>query len=42
MSLKSDMYSLGVIIIELVTGQKGIPDNKNDVSVFSEHGYGPF
>ncbi|KAM3355101.1 hypothetical protein ACQJBY_025713 [Aegilops geniculata] len=29
MSVKSDMYSLGVIIIELVTGYKGIPDNNN-------------
>jgi serine/threonine protein kinase len=31
MSVKSDMYSLGAIIIELVTGQKGIPDNTNNV-----------
>jgi serine/threonine protein kinase len=31
MSVKSDMYSLGAIIIELVTGQKGIPDNNNNV-----------
>ena len=29
MSFKSDMYSLGVIIIELVTGQKAIPNNNN-------------
>ncbi|KAF7111809.1 hypothetical protein CFC21_111773 [Triticum aestivum] len=31
MSFKSDMFSLGVIIIELVTGQKVIPKNKNNV-----------
>ncbi|KAM3298184.1 hypothetical protein ACQJBY_039907 [Aegilops geniculata] len=31
MSFKSDMYSLGVIIIELVTGQKAIPSNNNNV-----------
>ncbi|EMS62430.1 Cysteine-rich receptor-like protein kinase 26 [Triticum urartu] len=30
-SFKSDMYSLGVIIIELVTGQKVIPKNKNNM-----------
>uniref|UniRef100_A0ACD6ABL2 Uncharacterized protein n=3 Tax=Avena sativa TaxID=4498 RepID=A0ACD6ABL2_AVESA len=30
MSFKSDMYSLGVLIIELVTGEKGIPDNKKN------------
>ncbi|XBI22797.1 hypothetical protein VPH35_063772 [Triticum aestivum] len=29
MSVKSDMYSLGVMIIELVTGYKDIPDNNN-------------
>jgi serine/threonine protein kinase len=32
MSVKSDVYSLGVIIIELLTGHKGVPDN-NNVSV---------
>ncbi|VAI81559.1 unnamed protein product [Triticum turgidum subsp. durum] len=32
MSVKSDIYSLGVIIIELVTGHKSIPGN-NNVSV---------
>ncbi|CAM0901810.1 unnamed protein product [Alopecurus aequalis] len=32
MSFKSDMYSLGTIIIELVTGKRSIPDNnKNNV-----------
>uniref|UniRef100_A0ACD5Y8R0 Uncharacterized protein n=1 Tax=Avena sativa TaxID=4498 RepID=A0ACD5Y8R0_AVESA len=30
MSVKSDMYSLGAIIIEMVTGQKGIPANNNN------------
>uniref|UniRef100_M8CYQ2 Cysteine-rich receptor-like protein kinase 25 n=1 Tax=Aegilops tauschii TaxID=37682 RepID=M8CYQ2_AEGTA len=30
MSVKSDMYSLGVMIIELVTGYKDIPDNNNE------------
>ncbi|KAF7104956.1 hypothetical protein CFC21_105816 [Triticum aestivum] len=30
MSFKSDMYSLGVIIIELVTGEKVIPHNNNN------------
>lgn len=29
MSVKSDMYSLGAIIIELVTGCKDVPDNNN-------------
>ncbi|PAN41622.1 hypothetical protein PAHAL_8G056600 [Panicum hallii] len=29
MSFKSDMYSLGVMIMELVTGQKGISDNNS-------------
>lgn len=33
MSPKSDMYSLGVIIVELVTGHKGTP-NKDNVRVF--------
>ncbi|XP_051222372.1 uncharacterized protein [Lolium perenne] len=32
MSFKSDMFSLGIVIIELLTGEKGIPDNnKNNV-----------
>lgn len=37
MSVNSDMYSLGVIIIELVTGYKDIPDN-NNVRVFLSDG----
>lgn len=32
MSFKTDIYSLGAIIIELVTGRKEIPD-KNNVRV---------
>ncbi|KAF7104957.1 hypothetical protein CFC21_105817 [Triticum aestivum] len=32
MSFKSDMYSLGVIITELVTGEKMIPNNNNNNS----------
>ncbi|KAM3298181.1 hypothetical protein ACQJBY_039906 [Aegilops geniculata] len=31
MSYKTDMYSLGVIITELVTGQKAIPNNSSNV-----------
>ncbi|KAM0909174.1 hypothetical protein ACQ4PT_014954 [Festuca glaucescens] len=31
MSPKSDMYSLGTIIIELVTGKKEIPNNNNKI-----------
>ncbi|VAH99898.1 unnamed protein product [Triticum turgidum subsp. durum] len=34
MSFKSDMYSLGVIIIELVTGQKALPNKNNNVRQF--------
>ena len=38
MSFKSDMFSLGIIITELVTGDKGIPDNdKNNVRVLLSH-----
>ncbi|KAF7033623.1 hypothetical protein CFC21_044710 [Triticum aestivum] len=33
MSVKYDVYSLGIIIIELVTGHRSIPDS-NNVSVF--------
>jgi serine/threonine protein kinase len=33
MSAKYDVYSLGIIIIELVTGSRNIPDS-NNVSVF--------
>jgi serine/threonine protein kinase len=33
MSVKYDVYSLGIIIIELVTGSRSIPDS-NNVSVF--------
>jgi serine/threonine protein kinase len=28
-TLKSDIYSLGVLIMEIVTGQKGYPDINN-------------
>uniref|UniRef100_A0ACD5X2D1 Uncharacterized protein n=1 Tax=Avena sativa TaxID=4498 RepID=A0ACD5X2D1_AVESA len=31
MSVQSDMYSLGVIIIELVTGNKGIPNTDENI-----------
>jgi len=31
MSVQSDIYSLGVIIIELVTGNKGIPDTNENI-----------
>lgn len=31
MSVKLDIYSLGAIIIELVTGQKGVHDNDNNI-----------
>ncbi|KAM0830027.1 hypothetical protein ACQ4PT_066494 [Festuca glaucescens] len=31
MSVKSDMYSLGAIIIEIVTGHKGIPDTDHNI-----------
>lgn len=34
MSFKSDMYSLGVLIIELVTGQKAPPNKNNNVRQF--------
>ncbi|KAM3215242.1 hypothetical protein ACQJBY_067304 [Aegilops geniculata] len=36
MSFKSDMYGLGVIIIELVTGQKALPISNNKISPYSE------
>ncbi|KAK1625826.1 hypothetical protein QYE76_000141 [Lolium multiflorum] len=31
MSVKSDMYSLGAIIIEIVTGHKGVPDTNHNI-----------
>ncbi|XP_051209192.1 uncharacterized protein [Lolium perenne] len=31
MSVKSDIYSLGAIIIEIVTGHKGIPDTNDNI-----------
>ncbi|KAM0831995.1 hypothetical protein ACQ4PT_065172 [Festuca glaucescens] len=31
MSMKSDIYGLGTIIIELVTGKNGIPDDNNNI-----------
>ncbi|KAM0930385.1 hypothetical protein ACQ4PT_001091 [Festuca glaucescens] len=31
MTVKSDIYSLGTIIVELVTGHKGIPDDKSKI-----------
>lgn len=37
MSVKYDVYSLGIIIIELVTGDRSIPDS-NNVSVFYKVG----
>jgi len=40
MSFKSDIYSLGIVITELVAGEKSIPDNnKNNVRA---HEDGPF
>lgn len=34
-TLKSDIYSLGMIIIEILTGQKGYPDIDNVRTVSS-------
>ncbi|EMS62433.1 Cysteine-rich receptor-like protein kinase 26 [Triticum urartu] len=34
MSFKTDMYSLGIIIVELVTGEKMIRGNNNNISPF--------
>jgi hypothetical protein len=34
MSVKYDVYSLGIIIVELVTGSRSIPISITNVSVF--------
>jgi serine/threonine protein kinase len=45
-SFKSDIYSLGVIIIEMLTSEKGYPDVKDvrrfHVPTYNEAGYSLF